>query len=78
MLTSKDNTVSLSLCLYVADPATLLASNSVFFPPLRTACLFTCERLYYYLINIMNIKILSVNFIFKTTQCPWKIKTVVP
>ena len=32
------------LCLYVADPATFLASNSALGPyfPLRTSCLFTC------------------------------------
>ena len=47
MLTSKDNTVSLSLCLYVADPATLLASNSVFF--------LLWEQLVYSLVNVCII-----------------------
>ena len=27
---------------------------------------------YYYLINIVNIKIMSLNFLSKTTRCPFK------
>ena len=43
-LTLKDNTVS--YCLYMEDPATFLASNSVLVPPfpLRSACLFCYGR----------------------------------
>ena len=43
-LTLKDNTVyTVLLCLFVADPATFLASDSVLVPysPLRAACLVT-------------------------------------
>ena len=58
------------LCLYVADPATFLASNSVLGPhfPLRTAGLSVMEKKYtflslrYHLISIVNITILSLNF----------------
>ena len=49
------------LCLYVADPATFLASNSVLGPyfPLRAADLFTYgNRFVLLLINIVNTKIL--------------------
>ena len=60
------------LCLYVADPATFLTSNRVLGPyfPLRTACLFSYGkkciflRFDYYLINIVNIKILNIYFFF--------------
>ena len=62
------------LCLHLADPATILASNCILGPyfPLRTACLFSYGKtivlsLYYYLINIVNIKILSLNFFSKMT-----------
>ena len=51
-------------CLYVADPATFLASNSVMFIfSLRTACLFSYGEkyiflsLYYNLFYIVNIQI---------------------
>ena len=39
----KDAFYTVLLCLYVADPATFLASNSVLGPyvPLRTVCLLT-------------------------------------
>ena len=48
---------SVLLCLYVADPATFVVSNTVLGPccPLRTAGLFTDEHsLFYYLINIVT------------------------
>ena len=54
----------------MADPATFLAPNSVLFP-LRSACLFSYGSLYYYLINIANIKILSLNFSSRTTRGPF-------
>ena len=38
------HTFTLFHCLYVADPATFPASNSVQFP-LRTAGLFTCGKI---------------------------------
>ena len=54
----KNTVYTVLLHLYVADPATFLASDCVVQPyfPLRTACLFTDEKnVYYYLINIVNI-----------------------
>ena len=65
-LTLKDNTIyTVLLCLCVADPATFLASNTVL------GTLFSSEKsffysllkksLYYYLIYIVSIKILSLN-----------------
>ena len=60
--TSEKNTVL--LCLYVADPATFLAYNSVLviYFPLRAASLFISGKKtkYYYLINIINIESLSL------------------
>ena len=49
--------------------------NSVLGPyfPLRTACLFFIgQSLYYQLINIVNIEILTSNFFYKTTKWPFK------
>ena len=65
--------------LYVSDSAISLASNCV--PAgdliflLRTACLFSNgkKRLYYYLIKIVNITILSLNVVSKTTQLLFKL-----
>ena len=67
-------------CLYLADPATFLASNSVLetlfssetslFIHLRDRYIFL--SLYYDLINIVNVEILSLNFFSRTTQCPTK------
>ena len=61
-LTLNDNTISYCLlCLYVADPATFLVSNSVLGPyfPLKTVRFFiygrTLRKLYFYLINIVNM-----------------------
>ena len=74
-LTLKDDTVhTVLLCLYVADPATPPPSDSVLGPssPSRTACWLTdCNSLHHYLINIVNIKILSLNF-SETTHCSFK------
>ena len=58
-----------SLCLYVADPATFQASNS----PLRTSCLFDYRKKIHipefalFLMNTVNIKM--INLISKTTWC---------
>ena len=56
------------LCLYVADRATILASNSVLGTLLSENSLFIHAyvkiivlTLYYYLITIVNIQILSLN-----------------
>ena len=60
-----------SSSLYVGDPATFLASNSILGPyfPLRTACLFTDILLPHH--NIANIQIvLSLYFFSKATRCP--------
>ena len=64
----KDNTIS--LCLYMADPVTFLASNSVLwtsFSSEKCLCIHFRKRcthlsLYLYIINIVNIEILSQNF----------------
>ena len=56
------------LWLYVADPATFLAST-VFWFPLRTACLFTYGNKYslnYHLINTVNTTF-HLNFLSTTT-----------
>ena len=55
-LTLKDNTVyTVLLCVYVADPATFLASNSVLGPysPLKTACLLTYGQHTYFPVCII-------------------------
>ena len=55
-LTLKDNAVyTVLLSLYVADPATSLASNLVL-GPYFPGWLNIFLSLYYYLINIVNIK----------------------
>ena len=69
------------LCLYLADPATFLASNSVVGPHflLRRACLFRHGKNKHFwvcitfILNIAKILILSLNFFSKTTQCPFKL-----
>ena len=67
------------LCLYVADPATCLASNCVlatWISSESSSFIHSWKNnkyfcLYYYLNNKVNISILSLNFFTKTTQCPF-------
>ena len=54
------------LCLYVADPATLLDF-------LWEQLVFSVMEKCLYLINIIKIQIPSLNFFSKITQCPFKL-----
>ena len=60
-LTLKGNTIS--YCLYLADPASFLASDSVLGPyfPLRTACLFSSINSLY-LCNITSLPLYTFQF----------------
>ena len=57
------------LCLYVADPATSLASNSVLMT-LSSSEDSLFLSLYYYLINIVHVKMLSLNFPLQNNVVP--------
>ena len=63
------------LCSFVADPATFLASNRVpqtlFSSPCSVMGKLICLCLFQYFINIVNVKVLSVNVLSKTTKCPF-------
>ena len=59
-------------CLDVADPATFLASNSVLFSSESSLFIQFWTKLIfpsacYYLVNVVNIEILSLNFFSNTT-----------
>ena len=64
-------------CLYVADPATFLASNNLLGTQLSSVnSLFSQLQkkevhlsLYYYRIDIVNIKILSLSFFSEKLRC---------
>ena len=65
-MTLKDNTMSYCLlCLYVADPANFLDSNSV--PGNWQQLVYSLMGKNIYLINIVNITILSLDVLSKTT-----------
>lgn len=72
-LSLNDNTVSFYFVYtYVEDPATFVAMHSVSFDNSLHIQLWKKKiflRLYYYLINIL---ILILNFVCRTTYCPFK------
>ena len=76
--TDLKRTTQLILCLYVADPATFQASNSVLGPnfPLNSLFIHLWTK-YIFLTwshnfnNIVHIEILNLNFFSKTTQRPF-------
>ena len=65
-MTLKDNTL-VFLCLYVADPATSLASNSVLGTLIPSA-----NSLFILLRKRVCVMTLILTFFSKTTQCPFK------
>ena len=77
-LSLKDNTVSYTLCLYVADPATFLASDSVPGPyfSLRTSCLFRHGKNNISQFVLSPHKYCSLYFSSKTTQCPFNVSAL--
>ena len=74
-LKGQNNFIEFKFSLYVADPATLLASNSALgtsFPSENSLFIQLWKKKYYYHINLVNVTILSLKFFSKTTQCPFK------
>ena len=81
-LSLKDDTTSycFTLFIYVADPATILASNSVSWDPIflweqlvySVMDKMNSSDLYYELINIETVKLLRLSSFSETTSCPFK------